>query len=92
MAIRLNATKVLIEDIKETKDKTESGIFIPTQVVQQVTMKGKIIMIGEGTPDIPIFHEVGAVALYSPRAGQKVQVGDKEYRLMDVHEILLSGV
>ncbi len=87
----VNPSKVLVEDINETVEKTSTGIFIPNSV-KIPTMKGKIIIVGSGTPDIPIVHKVGTVCLFNPRAGQKLEWNGKEYRLVDAAEIFLSDI
>lgn len=89
--ISINPTKVICEDIPEVKDKTESGIFIPS-TIKSVSMRGKIIFKGDGLKDMPLVHKVGDIALYNPRAGQKFEWNDKEYRILDAGEIFLSGV
>lgn len=91
--IKLNPTKLLISDLPQAEEqKTASGIIIPGSVMsKQPSMRGKIIFTGSGTKDIPIVHSVGDIALYNPRAGQKIEWNDKEYRLVDVGEIFLSG-
>lgn len=89
--IKINPTKILVLDQEETAEKTASGIFIPT-TVKSPTMRGKIIQKGDGTPEIPVVHNVGDTCLFNPRAGQKFEWDGKEYRIVDVAEIFLSGV
>jgi chaperonin GroES len=88
--VSINATKVLIEDIPELTEKTQSGIIIPT-TVKAKTMRGKILIVGDGTPDIKIKHQVGDIALFHPSAGTKFTWEDREVRLVDVNEIFLSS-
>lgn len=89
--VRINATKVLVQDIEESKEKTASGIIIPKTAQKTNTMKGKIILVGDGTDDIKINHKVGDIALFHPQAGRTLVWENKEYRLVDISEIFLSG-
>jgi co-chaperonin GroES (HSP10) len=89
---RVNPTKILLEDIPELESKSKGGIILPDAVLKKVVMKGKIVIVGDGTPDIPMTHKVGDIAIYHPRAGTTFVYDDKEYRLIDSNEVLLSGV
>ena len=90
--LKINPTKVLVEDIIEAEEQTKGGILLPTQILKAKTMKGKIILIGEGTQYVKIMHKVGDIALFNPSAGTKLIWNDKEYRLVDTSEVLLSGI
>ena len=87
---KINSTKLLVEDIPEIAEKTASGIFIPT-TVKIPTLSGKVVLKGEGTPDIKIIYEVGDTVLFHPQAGNKFIWDKKEYRLLDVSDIFLGG-
>jgi co-chaperonin GroES (HSP10) len=89
--LKVNPTKVLIQDITATEEKTKGGLIIPG-MVKIPTMRGTIILVGDGTPDIQIKHQVGDIALFNPGAGSKLMWDDKEYRLVDISEIFLSGI
>ena len=88
--IKINATKLVVEDILEVSNATKGGILIPT-TVRRNNMKGKIIFKGEGLPDVPMVHNIGDTALYHPSAGQKFPYGEAELRLIDINEVFLSG-
>lgn len=90
--LRVNSTKLLVQDIIETEKETKSGILLPNAIIRKVSMKGTILLKGEGTPDIPIVHEVGDIALYHPAAGSKFTWDEKEVRLIDVADVFLSGI
>lgn len=90
--LRVNSTKLLVEDIIETEKETKSGILLPTAVIRKNHMKGTILLKGDGTPDIPIVHEIGDIALYHPAAGSKFTWEEREVRLVDVADIFLSGI
>lgn len=89
--VRVNPTKIILEDIPELEASTKGGIILPTQVAKKITMRGKILLVGDGTPDIPMNHKVGDIAMYHPRAGTTFTWDDKEVRIVDVNEIFLSG-
>lgn len=90
--IRINPTKLLVEDITEAIEKTASGIILPDAVIKKTNMKAKVIIVGEGTPDIPMIWNVGDTVLFNPRSGQKVDYQEKEYRLIDIADVLLGGI
>jgi co-chaperonin GroES (HSP10) len=89
--IKINPTKILVKDIEDVQEKTSGGIFIPT-TVKAPTMKGKIIKVGDGTPDMKINHQANDIALFHPSAGVKLTWENVEYRLIDVSDVFLSGV
>jgi co-chaperonin GroES (HSP10) len=90
--MRVNPTKLLVTDFTEVADKTASGIFIPTLVIKTDNMKGRVVITGEGTPDVKVLYKEGEVVLYHPRAGQKFTYEDKEYRLIDVSDVFIGGL
>lgn len=90
--LRVNATKLLVEDEKLIESKTGSGIILPSQITKPNNMRGKILLKGEGTPDIPIVHEIGDTAIYHPRSGTVFTCDGKDVRLIDVSDVFLSGV
>lgn len=92
MPIKINATKLLVEDIIEVTDKTAGGIYIPNAVIKTEAMKAKVAVVGGGTPDIKIAYNVGDTVLFHSRAGNKFKYENKEYRLLDVNEVFLGGI
>jgi co-chaperonin GroES (HSP10) len=89
--IKVNQTKLLVQDILETEAKTQAGIILPNNVIKAKTMKGTVLVVGDGTPDIKIVHQPGDIVLFHPASGQKLTMDDKEYRLIEVNEVFLSG-
>lgn len=90
--MKVNPLKVLVTDITEVTQQTKGGILIPTNVVKVETMQGKVAIAGKGTAEIDVVWKEGDTVLFNPRSGQKVKYDNKEYRLLDVNEILLGGV
>ncbi len=92
--VKINPTKLVVldETQPDTDQVTKAGIIVPGAIVKTPTMKGRVVVKGDGTPEIPVLHEVGSIALFNPRAGQKFEWEGKEYRIVDVSEIFLSGV
>lgn len=87
----VNPTKIVVEDfVTNEEQKTQSGIIIPGSV-KSPSMRGKILFKGDGIDGLPLVHKVGDTALYNPRAGQKFEWNDKEYRIMDAGEVFMSG-
>jgi co-chaperonin GroES (HSP10) len=90
--LRVNPTKLIVEDVIETEKVTTSGIVLPSAVIKTKQMRGIILLKGDGTNDIPMVHEVGDTCIYHPNAGSKFTWQGKEVRTIDVGEVLLSGV
>jgi chaperonin GroES len=88
--LKINPTRILVEDISEVAEKTASGIFIPS-TVKVPTTKGTVLLTGKGTPDIEIIYDIGDTVLYHPNAGSKLKLDEKELRLIDVSEVFLGG-
>lgn len=89
--MKINNTKLLVQDIAENSKTTKAGIIL-ADTVKIDSMRGKVVEVGEGTPDIKIPYSVGDTVLYHPRSGSKFHLDDQEYRLVDVNEIFLGGI
>lgn len=89
--LKVNPTKLLVEDVVEAEAVTKSGILLPNAVIKISTMKGTVLLTGKGTPDIEIIYDIGDTVLYYPNAGSKLKLDEKELRLIDVSEIFLGG-
>ncbi len=90
--ITLNPTKLLIEDVVSVETKTQAGIILPDAVAKKVVGKGKILNTGVGTADLPMVHKIGDTCLFHPKAGSTFTYEEKEYRLIDMSEVFMSGV
>jgi chaperonin GroES len=91
MALKPIGERVLIE-IKASDEKTAGGIVIP-QASQEKTQEGKIIAVGTGKVDEkgvkhPIELKVGDKVIYDKYAGTAYKIGDKDYLVIKVDEIL----
>ena len=89
--IKINSTKLLVQDVPEKEEKTASGILLPSGIIKVNSMKGIVKVVGEGTADIKIPYEVGDTVLYHPNAGSKFTFNDEEYKLLDVADVFLGG-
>jgi co-chaperonin GroES (HSP10) len=89
--LKINPTKIMVEDIPEVEATTKAGILLPNAVIKVPTMKGTVLLTGKGTPDIEIIYDIGDTVLYHPQAGSKLKLDEKELRLIDVSEIFLGG-
>jgi co-chaperonin GroES (HSP10) len=89
--MKINPTKLLVQDITEAETATKAGILLPTAVLKKNAMKGKVIEIGEGTADIHIVYSIGDTVLYHPNAGSRFTLEETEFRLIDVSEVFLGG-
>lgn len=89
--IRINPTKILVIDKKETVEKTAGGIFIPDKVVKRDNMQGVVSIAGAGTADVNMIYQPGDTVVYHPQAGRVFTYEDVEYRLIDISDVLLGG-
>ena len=81
-------TKLLVrESIKENK-KTPSGLFIP-DTASRITCEGTAVVCGEGTPSVRMVVAVGQTVLFAPHASIKVKIGDDDFLLLNITDILL---
>jgi co-chaperonin GroES (HSP10) len=86
--MKILPTMLMVEDIKP-EEKTNSGIIIPTNIkIEQ--LKGEVKFVGKGTPDMEMIYEVGDNVAYPPNAGRKVEVEGKEWKLIDIREVLFA--
>lgn len=85
---RILPLKVLVKEIKES-DKTESGLIIkPVDVMRKKTHAGEVVLVGEGTPDIPMTIQAGDKVLHSPHSFVAVEIDGQDYRLVNYQDIL----
>jgi len=91
MLNKVNPTKILVQDIIEVTNKTASGIIIPDAIIKKEIMKGKVLIVGKGTPDIEIPYKMGDTVLFHPRAGSKFSYEGDDLRLIDVSEVFIGG-
>lgn len=86
--MKILPTMLMVEDIKP-EEKTNSGIIVPTTIkVKQ--FKGEVKFVGKGTSDMEMIYAIGDVVAYPPNAGREVDVDGKEWRLVDIREVLFA--
>jgi co-chaperonin GroES (HSP10) len=90
--MKINATKLLIVDIKETEKVSAGGILLPSAVIKTDSMKGSVVVVGDGTEDIKIPYKIGETVLFHPRAGVTFKYEEQDYRLIDVSDVFLGGI
>jgi co-chaperonin GroES (HSP10) len=90
--MKINNTKLLVQDILESDKVSKGGLILPTAVIKTDSMKAKIVAVGDGTPDIKIPYNVGETVLFHPRAGVCFKYEDQDYRLIDVSDCFLGGI
>ena len=65
---RIHATKILAEEIKVgEKFIPGTNIVIPS-VVKESHLRAKVVMVGSGTPSVPVEEKVGETVIFSPHA------------------------
>lgn len=97
MGVRPLGDRVLVKkNVRESVRK--SGLVIPDSIREQ-SDRGEVLDIGPGAagmqPDgvtpcvIPIVGvEIGDTVVFSPYAGSQVIVGDDEFLLLRIHDVL----
>lgn len=71
----------------KSEEVTRSGLIIP-KAAQERQQIGKVIATGPGMPDDPMTVSEGDEIIYNLHAGTPVQVGDVEYLILRVSDIL----
>jgi len=80
-------TKVLIKEIKEERKETKSGIVLVEQK-RNPTTKGTVVMVGDGTPSLPMVAKVGMTVLFNSMSPVRFDLDEDEYLLLDHAHIL----
>ena len=82
--------RVLIEPIedKESEKKSDAGIIIPKSSEEENVKRGQVVEVGEGNRDdsgemIPLQVSEGDKVLFKEFAGDKVNINDKEYYIVN---------
>ena len=91
MALKPLQDRIVIKVIEDT-EQTSGGIFIPDSAKEK-PQKGKVIAVGQGkTLDSgerePMDVKVDDVVLYAKYSGTDVKVGDSEYKILSVKDVL----
>ena len=84
---RILPLKVLGREIKPKEKKLESGIILP-DVKKPSTMSAEVVMVGEGTKEIPMTVKVGDTILFTPMSAVRFQYEDEELMLLDQNSVL----
>ena len=91
MSLKPIGDKVIIERL-ESQDKTKGGIILP-DTAKEKPQEGKVIAVGKGktlkngksaAPEV----KPGEKILFGKYSGSEVNVGDKEYLIIDADDIL----
>ena len=91
MAIKPIGDRVLVEPLEEEVAKVGS-LYVP-DTAKEKPQRGKIIAVGEGRLDgkdlIPMRVKVGDKVLFGKYAGVELKYEDKEYLILNEHDILV---
>jgi chaperonin GroES len=91
MAIKPIGDRVLVELVEEEVSKVGS-LYVP-DTAKEKPQRGKIIAVGEGRLDgkdlIPMRVKVGDKVLFGKYAGVELKYEDKEYLILNEHDILV---
>lgn len=86
--MKIGANMLLVID-EEKKEEMIGSIIVPS-TVKEPQMKGKVSVVGIGTPDLPMVYAPGDIILYNPNAGSKVHIETTTYRLLDIREVKVA--
>jgi len=90
VAIKPIGDRVLVELIEEEIGKVGS-LYVP-DTAKEKPQRGKIVAVGEGRLDgkdlIPMRVKVGDKVLFGKYAGMELKYEDKEYLILNEHDIL----
>jgi chaperonin GroES len=76
--------RVILEEVRDSVDRTSSGIYLPESAQDKETKKGRVVAVGAGRYEdgdlIPMTLKVGDVVIYA--WGDKVKVNAVEYTIV----------
>jgi len=91
MAIKPIGDRVLVEPLEDEVSKVGS-LYVP-DTAKEKPQRGKIIAVGEGRLDgkdlIPMRVKVGDKVLFGKYAGVELKYEDKDYLILNEHDILV---
>jgi len=91
MAIKPIGDRVLVEPLEDEISKVGS-LYVP-DTAKEKPQRGKIVAVGEGRLDgkdlIPMRVKVGDKVLFGKYAGVELKYEDKEYLILNEHDILV---
>ncbi len=91
MAIKPIGDRVLVELIEEEVSKVGS-LYVP-DTAKEKPQRGKIVAVGEGRLDgkdiVPMRVKVGDKVLFGKYAGVELKYEDKDYLILNEHDILV---
>jgi chaperonin GroES len=91
MAIKPIGDRVLVEPLEDEINKVGS-LYVP-DTAKEKPQRGKIVAVGEGRLDgkdlIPMRVKVGDKVLFGKYAGVELKYEDKEYLILNEHDILV---
>jgi co-chaperonin GroES (HSP10) len=87
---RILPTKILVKELKpETEEKkTATGIILPNLNKRNPQTSGEVVLVGEGTVNFPMPVKVGDTVYFTPLAGQKFELNEVEYLILDSTHVL----
>ena len=80
LSIKPLADRVVVEPAA-AEEKTAGGIIIP-DTAKEKPQKGKVLAVGNGTPDEPMTVKVGDTVLYGKYSGTEISIDGGDYLMM----------
>ena len=91
MAIKPIGDRVLVELIEEEVSKVGS-LYVP-DTAKEKPQRGKIVAVGDGRLDgkdiVPMRVKMGDKVLFGKYAGVELKYEDKDYLILNEHDILV---
>lgn len=85
LTIKPLADRVVVKPA-EAEEKTKFGIIIP-DTAKEKPQKGKIVAVGPGKKDEPLFVKEGDLVLYGKYAGTEISIEGEDYLIMRESDI-----
>jgi co-chaperonin GroES (HSP10) len=80
-------THILVR-IEEEKEKTTTSGLVLIEKKSNSHVIGEIVVVGDGTPSLPMMVKVGQRIIFAPLSSQLVTIDGEDYRLLAQSSIL----
>ncbi len=82
----------LVVQIKESEEKTKSGIVLP-DTAKEKPQKGKVVAVGSGKildsgKRVPLEVKKGDMVIFSKYAGTEIKLEEEKYLILSENDIL----
>lgn len=78
--------RVVVKDAPP-KEKTDGGIYLPTNAAQEQLIEGTVAIVGKGIEGVEFSVKVGDKVLYSSSAGGEITIEESPCRILSESDI-----